>query len=192
MNKYELRTRKKKTAIINSALKLFGDNGFTSTTIKEIAAEANVSQVSIYNYFNSKQALVRECVNVFMEDILQEAEEIIAEDIDFPEKIKKALSLCTNRINKSLYDYFSTTALNDETLLNLLKENINNKKMKIYRDYIELGKKEGYIDDSISTSTILEFMEALNNVGNKTKPDDIERKQKEIQKLFLHGLIKKR
>ncbi|EGP8440429.1 TetR/AcrR family transcriptional regulator, partial [Listeria monocytogenes] len=50
MNNYEKRTLKKKTAIIQAALSLFGEQGFSDVSIKDIAALADVSQVSIYNY----------------------------------------------------------------------------------------------------------------------------------------------
>ena len=76
MNKYELRTNKKKEDIVNSALALFRDNGFQNTSIKQIADRAKVSQVSIYNYFGSKDALVTECAKVIMKNTLENAKQI--------------------------------------------------------------------------------------------------------------------
>lgn len=61
MNNYEKRTLSKKTAIIEAAQILFGKQGFTAVSIKDIAALADVSQVSIYNYFEVRK---RSLVNV--------------------------------------------------------------------------------------------------------------------------------
>ena len=46
---------KKKQAIIQAALQLFKEKGFKETSIKSIAEVAEVSPVSIYNYFGSKE-----------------------------------------------------------------------------------------------------------------------------------------
>ena len=192
MNKYELTTEKKKKSIINAALTLFKDKGFTSVSIKEIAALAHVSQVSIYNYFESKEALIAECANIVMSDTLQQAADILSQDMDFEEKIKLALLLCTENINLSISKYFTQEALNDPTLIDLLTKSINESKNTIFREYIELGKQEKVIATTISTETFLYFIEALNIMGSKIEfDDDISEKIKHIHHLFLYGIIGK-
>ena len=192
MNKYELTTEKKKKSIINAALTLFKDKGFTSVSIKEIAALAHVSQVSIYNYFESKEALIAECANIVMSDTLQQAADILRQDMDFDEKIKLALLLCTENINLSISKYFTQEALNDPTLIDLLTKSINESKNTIFREYIELGKQEKVIATTISTETFLYFIEALNIMGSKIEfDDDISEKIKHIHHLFLYGIIGK-
>ncbi|MGF9966593.1 TetR/AcrR family transcriptional regulator [Bacillus rhizoplanae] len=191
MNKYEIRTQKKKSAIINASLELFSKRGFIAVSIKDIATLANVSQVSIYNYFGNKEALVKECATIVMKDTLQIAQNLLSVEMEFKDKLYKALSLCSNQINQSLYEYFSHSALEDTALLNLLVKSINKIKQDIYRRYIELGKQENIIDNSISTSTILELIEAINGIGIDMKSEDIETKQQELHKLFLYGIIGK-
>lgn len=192
MNKYELTTEKKKKSIINAALTLFKDKGFTSVSIKEIAALAHVSQVSIYNYFGSKEALIAECANIVMSDTLQQAADILRQNMDFEEKIKLALLLCTENINLSISKYFTQEALNDPTLIDLLTKSINESKNTIFREYIELGKQEKVIATTISTETFLYFIEALNIMGSKIEfDDDISEKIKHIHHLFLYGIIGK-
>jgi len=192
MNKYELTTEKKKKSIINTALTLFKDKGFTSVSIKEIAALAHVSQVSIYNYFGSKEALIAECTNIVMSDTLQQAADILSQDMDFEEKIKLALLLCTENINLSISKYFTQEALNDPILIDLLTKSINESKNTIFREYIELGKQEKVIATTISTETFLHFIEALNIMGSKIEFDDnTSEKIKHIHHLFLYGIIGK-
>lgn len=189
MNKYEIRSQKKKSAIINASLELFSEKGFTAVSIKDIAALANVSQVSIYNYFGNKEALVQECVTIVMKDTMQIAQNLLTEEMEFKEKLYKALSICSNQINQSLHEYFSHSALEDTVLLKFLVENINKIKKDIYKSYIELGKQENVIDDSISTATILDFMEAINSI--EIESDKTKIKQQELHKLFLYGIIGK-
>lgn len=44
--------------IANAALRLFGEKGYHSTSIAQIAREAGVSKGLLYNYFESKEALL--------------------------------------------------------------------------------------------------------------------------------------
>jgi len=50
--------QKKRLKITQSALSLFADTGYHSTTISKIAKSANISKGLIYNYFESKEALL--------------------------------------------------------------------------------------------------------------------------------------
>lgn len=192
MNKYELTTEKKKAAIIQSALSLFKKRGIINVSMKEIALDAQVSQASIYNYFGSKETVVAECITIVMEDTYQRADEILQRDISFLDKLNLALSLCTEGLNTSISKYFTEKALQDQTLEKLLLENVNQGKKRIYRQYIELGKKENIIDASIPTDIYLGFMEAINTIGfNAENDDDMDKNIKYFHKLFLYGLIGK-
>jgi len=71
MNKYELRTNNKKSAIMEATLTLINEKGFTASSIQQIASLAKVSPVSIYNYYGSKEKLVLECIKLIIL-ILQE------------------------------------------------------------------------------------------------------------------------
>lgn len=56
-----LRERKKLAAwraISDAALRLFDEQGYEATTIEQIAAAANVSRATFFNYFASKEAVV--------------------------------------------------------------------------------------------------------------------------------------
>ena len=190
MNNYEIRTNKKKATIISVAQELFKEKGFVNVSIKEIASKANVSQVSIYNYFGNKDALVGECVGSLMLEVIEKARDILGSKIDFKEKIEKALSMCSNDISISLSEYFTKEALNDKSLMKLIGEFINKEKFELFREYIEVGKKEGAIDKTIATETILKFIEAISiaesNTDYSTVPDGyIE----DIQKLLFHGIL---
>jgi len=51
------------TAIKQAALQLFAHKGYGNTSISAIAKEANVSKGLMYNYFESKQALLLAIIN---------------------------------------------------------------------------------------------------------------------------------
>ena len=93
--------------------------------------------------------------------------------------------------NKSIYfRIFYSGGINDPTFVEVTCENINARKMEIYREYIELGKQEKVIDNTIPTEILLDFMEVINMIGSKlTVDDDMSEKVKHIHHLFLYGII---
>ena len=50
----------RKQAIAQSAVRLFGQQGFSATTVEEIAREAGVSSPTVFKYFSSKQEILLE------------------------------------------------------------------------------------------------------------------------------------
>ncbi|EFQ8110860.1 TetR/AcrR family transcriptional regulator, partial [Listeria monocytogenes] len=186
---YEKRTLSKKTAIIEAAQILFGKQGFTAVSIKDIAALADVSQVSIYNYFGSKEALIGECARVIMQDTIALAEEILASEGTFTQKLERAIQLCNAEINLSLSKFISKEASKDQQFLILLVNNINSLKKDIYMKYVAAGKEAQVIDNAISDEVIQLFIDAINSLGLTVPEEEIEEKQAEIIQLFLYGLI---
>ncbi|EHC6197320.1 TetR/AcrR family transcriptional regulator [Listeria monocytogenes serotype 1/2a] len=189
MNNYEKRTLSKKTAIIEAAQILFGKQGFTAVSIKDIAALADVSQVSIYNYFGSKEALIGECARVIMQDTIALAEEILASEGTFTQKLERAIQLCNAEINLSLSKFISKEASKDQQFLILLVNNINSLKKDIYMKYVAAGKEAQVIDNAISDEVIQLFIDAINSLGLTFPEEELEEKQAEIIQLFLYGLI---
>ncbi len=57
----EMRLRSEEK-ILDAALELFATNGYKNTSISEIAKKADISKGLMYNYFASKQALLRAIV----------------------------------------------------------------------------------------------------------------------------------
>ena len=63
----KLRTRER---IVDAARKLFDDKGFQQTTTRDIALEAKIASGTLFNYFQSKEALAR----TILGDALEHAE----------------------------------------------------------------------------------------------------------------------
>ena len=192
MNQYQKTTEKKKQAIIQAALQLFKEKGFKETSIKSIAEVAEVSPVSIYNYFGGKDNLVALCVNDLFEEVTQQAEDILNSDLDFKTKLDHAFALCQEKMSRQISDYFQDKMVKEPTFSTLLAKAITVKKRDIYRAYIELGKEEGAIAEDLSTELILNVMDALNGMGNQLDhSDNLETEVDQIHQIFLYGIFGK-
>lgn len=190
MNQYQKTTEKKKQSIIQAALHLFKEKGFKETSIKSIAEVAEVSPVSIYNYFGSKDNLVALCINDLFEEITQQAEDILKSNLAFNTKLDQALDLCQEKMSQQISDYFQDKTVRDPAFSSLLTKAITAKKRDIYRTYINLGKEEGLIARDLSTELILNVMDALNSVGNQlAHSDNLETDVKQIHQIFLYGIL---
>ena len=193
MNQYQKTTEKKKQAIIQAALRLFKEKGFKETSIKFIAEAAEVSPVSIYNYFGSKDNLVALCVNDLFEEITQQAEDILKSNLAFNTKLDQAFALCQEKMSQQVSDYFQDKTVRDPAFSTLLTKAITAKKRDIYRAYIKVGKEEGLIAEDLSTELILNVMDALNGMGNQLAySDNLETEVEQIHQIFLYGILGKK
>jgi len=61
--------KQKKELILKTALELFAENGFHSTSISQIAKTAKISKGLIYNYFESKKEILDEIIKEGVETI---------------------------------------------------------------------------------------------------------------------------
>ncbi|NLB52485.1 MAG: TetR/AcrR family transcriptional regulator, partial [Syntrophomonadaceae bacterium] len=116
MNGYEKRTQLKKQSIIDNARELFTQRGVTDVKISEIAARANVSQVSIYNYFGDKNKLAKEVLIVMLDEVIQEYDKILNGDIPFPEKLKIIMTKKHSAVIEASSSLFSAYGWSDQVL----------------------------------------------------------------------------
>lgn len=63
-----------KAAIIDAAIFLFNTKGYNGTSVRDIAAKADVNAANISYYFQNKNGLLESCFTVFFENYLKELE----------------------------------------------------------------------------------------------------------------------
>ena len=87
---YEEIKRKKASLIIETALFRFSEDGYKSTSMQSIAREAKVSKGNLYNYFESKEALLGSVLRYGLDQFLEFYEEL-GSDIPSEEKFEEAI-----------------------------------------------------------------------------------------------------
>ena len=192
MNGYQRRTEAKKKAIISAARELFTERGLTDVGVGEIAAKAHVSPVSIYNYFGDKNTLATEVLIGFLDKTIKEYEEILDRDIPFPEKLKIVMVKKQEAVIEVGRSHFSEYAWGKNGLQKIYWEAAAAKSAQIYLKFIELGKKEGLLDEHIPDQAILKYLYSSMSIMQE---DDYLKTSSEyklgIIHLFLYGLLGK-
>ncbi|MFJ6208841.1 TetR/AcrR family transcriptional regulator [Lysinibacillus sp. NPDC092081] len=61
--------KRKRSTILNAAIKLYSENGFAETKVADIAKEAGVSFGTVFTYFNSKEELYESAILEPLEEI---------------------------------------------------------------------------------------------------------------------------
>lgn len=190
MNGYEKRTTIKKSAIVDAARELFFSRGINDVSIKEIAALAKVSQVSIYNYFGDKNTLAKATFLSIIEEAIVEYENILKSDIPFTEKLNTIMKHKEDLANNILRSHFDDQAWDDQALRQIFEETVKERAILLYRDFIELGKREGEIDRTIPTDAALDYMALSLSVFQHPEFLGMDTTYKTgMRKLFLYGLF---
>ncbi len=92
----------KKEIILNAAIDVFARQGFYKTNTSSIAEEGAVAVGTIYNYFDSKEAILEEIFARELRWRLQMLEEVgEREDLDIIEKLEKFLERHFERVREN-------------------------------------------------------------------------------------------
>lgn len=194
MDGFQRRRERKKEIIRQVALELFSNYGIQKVTIADIAKKANVSQVTIYNYFGSKDELLKDVLIQFAHRKYEEYNEIIESNIPYPDKIEQIVfnkKQLGRTLNKEFIDAFF---LNDPGLKKFIEDLFHKETIPIMKKIIEQGKKEGYISQDISPEAVWFYIDlfkaSLNRPEMYLRLD--QKALTDVVDLFLYGLLEKK
>lgn len=194
MDGFQRRREKKKKSILKAAFELFSRYGVQKVTIAEIAKEANVSPVSIYNYFGSKNNLVKHTVMQMMDDIAETFQPLLESDMTFPEKMDKILFEKVE-LNKKLgrKGFFDASFIEDPEAQEFLDHYGRTKALPMLLGLLEQGRREGYVSPDVSTDSILYYIGIIQQATQNPDffRDDNQKLRLDLATLFIYGLAGK-
>lgn len=137
MSKNQRRMSKedRKEQIIQSAMKLFVKNGYNATTTASIAEEAEISEVTLFRYFSSKEELfiagLEPIIMISLEKSINESESL--------EAIEKLKYLIKDRVQFASKNHEVLKLILMESQINpeLVSDNYINKIISIMEESIE-------------------------------------------------------
>ncbi|KMK75202.1 TetR/AcrR family transcriptional regulator [Alkalihalobacillus pseudalcaliphilus] len=189
MNGFEKRKELKKKNIIEAAFSLYMTYGIQKVSIKEIADQANVSQVTIYNYFESKENLTQIVFKHFVDLAWEEQKQLLDIDLPFKDKVEKIIftkSDLTEQMTEPFFrDFMLDYSSGKSYVEKLYIEEGLPRLVKLFQD----GKKQGVVDASISDEAILLYLQMFKEFMQR---EDIATAllpiSEDFTKLFFYGV----
>ena len=194
MDGYQKRTQLKMENIELSTIKLLS-LPINDIKIMDIAKLANVSQVTIYNYYGSKEALLKAAFLRLMDQQYEEYKKLLSSEKPFEEKIKEMLLRKKDGIDIVNLETFTTLIQKDEELHAIVLDFSMNKSFKLLLALIDEGRSLGIIRNEVSTKTLQIYIQVLSQAFmnmDATTSQYIQQKEviDEIMNLFLYGMLK--
>jgi AcrR family transcriptional regulator len=169
-----------KARIRDAALSRFPREGFAATTVRSIAADADVSPALVLHHFGSKDGLREECdryvVSRFRETKLAAMEE---ENHSSPSFVSMAV-----RVSEPLMRYFSWALTRGHSAADELFDEMVREGLEITRVAIEKGMLRG--SDDVVTRTVLQMAMMLGMIAFH---DHVERNTG-INPLTAEGIVR--
>jgi AcrR family transcriptional regulator len=193
MDGFEKRKEQKKESIRRAALALFQSYGFNKVSINDIAERAGVSQVTIYNHFSSKEALIRDVLKWFAMDILDKYKNIMQSDMPFMERLEKIVFDKSEAVSQFQGELLQTWMQTDPEMQDFIDDLFANHVLPLTRSFFNEGLKQGYIDPRFSMETIMTYFEIIRR-GFFAMPELPEQTRhnpamiKELIELMTYGL----
>lgn len=195
MNGYERRTEKKKDRIRYSALELFSLHGADKTSVAKIAEKAGVAPASVYNYFGTKEDLVKDTIIYFIEKKWDTLKEMLESDLPFPELIQHIIFIreeMTGQINLDLLnDLINTNP--DPEVKHLIDDFYHHKFPNAILQFIDKGRREGYIHSELSNDGVMLYLQMYRDTIHR--PEVLRNQNKglikELYQMMLYGLAGK-
>ncbi|WP_421908658.1 TetR/AcrR family transcriptional regulator [Methanolacinia petrolearia] len=194
MNGHQKRAIKIENHIKRSALELINTHGPAKVSIDEIARHANVSKVTIYKYFSSKDGLYNEIIKMILDENMESTQTIINSDLTFLEKLKYIIATKSNSVNYMGGEFLQEFIRNDREIEEYIKTNYENKFTELMFNFFEQGKYNGYIDYSLSNDIIYTYIKIFRS-GLKERASELEltindnKSFETLINLFFYGLI---
>ena len=196
MDGFERRKERKRVSIQRAALELFKMHGFEKVTIRDIARKANVSQVTIYNHFGSKEGLVREAIKTLILYSLGKYRSIIKGGGTFADKLELIVFDKTELLSQFQGELMQAVIRNDPEIEQFVESIWQREVNQLVIDFFEEGRRQGYVNHELSEEAILVYYEILRRgIFAKSGLVNTEHNAKlmrELMSLFLYGLMGKR
>lgn len=189
MNGFERRRNEKKEQILRAARYLIYKKGLEKTSIREIAEVANVSKVSIFNFFGSKEELARTVFERFMDWMAKEHQEILNDNISFAESVEKVLKLQMQLHEMTSPPFYESLLTFFQGEGSMYMEYYSKKGMDKVKRLLDKGRREGVIDPAYDDKLLFLYFHIFSEGMRSPKiRDKVDQNTGALIQLFLRGL----
>lgn len=157
----------RKKELVKIAYNKFISKGYENTSVDEIIEEAKIAKGTFYYYFESKEQILEEVVNLMVENGTIKANEILKSNNSIPEKIAGIIiAFSPNEKEITIRDTLNNNA-------NIILHNkLNNELIERMTPMLEEVAKEGNKKGIFSCNNIAERIKSILILSNNLFNDD--------------------
>ncbi|GGE68193.1 TetR/AcrR family transcriptional regulator [Priestia taiwanensis] len=191
MNGFERRTNEKKKHIEETTMPFLKEE-LNNIKIADIARQAGVSQVSLYNYYGNKVGLVASALKRLMNMRLDEITHLLRSEKTFDQKLRELI----------LWKAKSTTLFNPTTFKHIYEANTefqlyvgeyaSQVGYPLFMELVQQGREEGCIRPNIKDETLILYVRIMQNVF-MTTDENLQQATavaEEFMDMFFYGVLR--
>jgi len=184
---------KKQRSLIEAGYNLFMKFGIKKVTIDDVCAEAKVSKMTFYKYFDNKNHLIRTMLSEMISANTKRYEEIIAMETIFAEKIKQMIEMKLNMTNEYSMDFLKDI-YSDPELFSFLNNYSNEFYVRIRKDFMDAQNRNELskgVNIDIAFYLMFKLQDVFKDEAMLSQFDNITVILDEWLKIILYGIIKR-
>ncbi len=173
MDGFARRKEQSKEDIRKAAWELFRQFGVDKVSIMDIAHKAGVSQATIYNNFDSKDALAREFVTTSVEQLVSRVQDVLTPQQQFREKMAAFLQFISEMMVNGTPSaargaiFASSIDLQNDPEIKKIHKEAKEKMLTLMLGVIQEGRQQGQVDPDLSDEALslyfVAFMDVFSN-----------------------------
>lgn len=193
MDGFQKRKERKKESIRRAALELFLKHGVHKVSVAEIARKASVSQVTIYNYFGSKDELLLDVIEAHFDQQWDEYLELLESSLPFSQKMEELIFKKTKALSTVNPDFLQTILSNDPRIRSIVERIYPEKAEPALIQFFLEGQKEGAVNPHVSIESIMLYVKLISEAVIRSNltfvPSEQIRLYKELTELVFYGVL---
>ncbi|MNZ64263.1 transcriptional regulator BetI [compost metagenome] len=197
MNGFEKRANLIKEKIMRTTLDMLRTSDPKRIRIADISKMAKVSQVTIYNYFGSKEELLRDVFKSYIDTAVREFGEYMDGNHSLKEKIEHIIFLEKEAYRELPPKLIKDLVIDDHELAAYIEKLYQDVSMPMMVRIIEEGKNSGEISEDVSVENVLAFIQLYMNqyqtiLEMAERSEDMDRFLEGMVQLFFYGVCGKK
>ena len=187
---------KKREALLFTSAELFRHFGFEKVHIDEICAKSGTSKMTFYRHFEDKADLALVLLERANLQAKEDAERILSEKVDFSTKFKNLLEMNEEFCERLGLKFMEDLTLSRDLQIQTGIQKISKKIKQINLDFMDMGKKEGFLNPELKSEFILFLAEKISALFKdptlaKYYPS-FSQQTKILREVFYFGVTKKK
>lgn len=151
--------------IREAAQKLFFERGIKAVSMDDVAKSVGISKRTLYETFESKDALLMNCIDGVMRERMDNFDEMLSKSATFIDLIIYSTYECMGFMQTVTETFFADLERYNYVFINeTMRQQVDQMRCKIY-ELIEDGKTKGYLHPEVDSNLISHIILGQYNKG---------------------------